>query len=207
MTSLDTPQTNLTFQLTIPPSWMEFDLAPATRDQAIREAVEDRVRDIPTLWRRRSDIVRYIRAVARDAWDNGARYCATFVEPAGDGLILGALTVTVLPPVKATGRTTISDLLRETDKGPINRADGEWRMTEPLEIAGAGRAVRQWGVQAIAPKNLSGSAPFVFTHTFVPTANAVLLVSCVSPSADVADPLLALFAEVTDSLILTAAEA
>jgi hypothetical protein len=47
---------------------------------------------------------------------------------------------------------------------------------------------------------VSGQAPFVFTNTYVPTTTAVLLVAGVSPAVDLADPLLQLFAKVSDSL-------
>ncbi|MDR0504401.1 MAG: hypothetical protein LBG70_01125, partial [Bifidobacteriaceae bacterium] len=111
MIGLDTPTTNLTFELAIPQSWQEFDLNPASRDAAVAGLVERHLATLPNLTSRRSEIQHYVCGVVRDAWDNGARYCATFVEPAADGLIMGSLTVSVLPPIKASGSSSVTDLL------------------------------------------------------------------------------------------------
>jgi hypothetical protein len=67
------------FSLTIPDSWFELDVRPSSRDARISLLVESRVRDQPELWDHRTELVRTLRRLARDAWDAGATYCACFV--------------------------------------------------------------------------------------------------------------------------------
>ena len=45
------------FALTVPDSWFEIDLDPATRDDAIRRLVEDRVRGNDALWEQRRGVI------------------------------------------------------------------------------------------------------------------------------------------------------
>lgn len=55
------------FAVTVPPSWFELDLAPATRDGSIAALVDARVRDQPELREHRSEITRLLRQQAREA--------------------------------------------------------------------------------------------------------------------------------------------
>jgi hypothetical protein len=85
------------FSLTIPDSWFELDVRPSSRDARISLLVESRVRDQPELWDHRTELVRTLRRLARDAWDAGATYCACFVMVLEESVIPGSITVSVIP--------------------------------------------------------------------------------------------------------------
>ena len=203
----DLPETKTIFELSIPSFWNELDVRPATRDRAIRTVVEERLAQVPQLHPRRSEIVRYYRDLVRDAWDSGARYCASFVAPAGDGFLMGALTVNVLPAVPQMGGVSALDaIVDQVHEVPSAQGAGLWRSVTTETLAGAGPAVRSFGVQSVQIDKLGTQATAVFMQTYVPVPNAVLLVACASPAVDVADSILELFASVSDSLVLTTDE-
>ena len=200
----DLPETKTIFELTIPSFWSELDVRPATRDRAIRTVLEERLAEVPQLHPRRSEIVRYYRDLVRDAWDNGARYCASFVAPAGDGFLMGALTVNILPSAPPlAGGSTLDAVVEQVQEDQGAQGAGVWRSVTTETLPGAGPAVRVFGAQSVQIDKHGTQAVVVFMQTYVPLDNAVLLVACASPAVDVADSILELFASVSNSLVLT----
>ena len=55
------------FTITVPESWFELDLSPATRNDSIRVLVEDRVRGQQDMWEARQGIIRILRDEAATA--------------------------------------------------------------------------------------------------------------------------------------------
>ncbi|MDR1426442.1 MAG: hypothetical protein LBJ08_01610 [Bifidobacteriaceae bacterium] len=196
------PATGLVFEIEVPPAWFELDLRPASRDRAAKTMVERTVKASPELWEARGAIVRYVRGIARQAWDAGARYCMAFAKAAGDGVLVGALTITVLPPLGTRGRTGLTDLMDQVSRGGQPGA-GDWSMTDVVTMDGAGKAVRRWGVRRQRLEQRGKEIRLVFHDTFIPVQGAVVLVACASPDADVAEPLLEVFQAVTDTLVLS----
>jgi len=197
------------FALTVPQSWFELDLRPATRDASIRTLVEERVRDQPELVQHRSTIVSLLRRQARQAWDAGALYCACLVEPTDEGPITGAVTVSVVdgPPQGANSERLTPLLERLTPKQPSG-PDDTWTRVEVVSVEGAGDAARTAGVEDVDLPEGTGWIRTVLMQTFVPVPGErrVVLLTCSSPVLPLADVLLDLFDAVSSSLRLLAAD-
>ena len=85
------------YALSVPGSWFEVDVRPATRAASAAELVSRRITDLPELRERRADIVRLPRHQAVAAWDAGAVFCAVMAEPVADGLLPACVTLSFLP--------------------------------------------------------------------------------------------------------------
>lgn len=199
------PPTNTYFELDLPSSWEELDLKPLTRDRSIKYLVDERVRSIPAFRAHRGEFVAYLRNVAAQAWDSGARYCAAFCQPAGDGLITGSLTVTVLPA--APGGNTTDDIVEQIQQRDSVDGEGLWSSLTHAELPGGGSGARQFGVREVRIDARGTAVRHVFMYTFVPVDSAVFLVACASPAVDLADPLLELFGSVSDTFVVRRLEA
>lgn len=188
------------FALSLPDSWFELDVRPATRDASIRSLVERRSHEQPELWAHRSELVRILRRQARDAADSGAVYCACFVMVVDDSVIPGSLTVSVIPPPpEGAGVDAIAEQLSAREQTEDSET---WMSRSVVTIADAGRAARAQGVTDV-PLPGGGSLRTIVMQTFVPLdADRVLLVAAASPAVDLVDPLLELFDTVTSTLAL-----
>lgn len=195
-----TPTASCLFELAIPPSWTPIELRPAYRDRAIADAVYERSRGLPELRAARASLTAYVRDVAARAWEGGARYCAVFAEPAGEGLVLGSLTVTLLPELSDRGGGGFEDLIERVQGLAVEPRDGTWSSLTCTDIAGTRPCARQFGIREAVVSAKGMSVRHVFMHTFVPVTGGVLLVACASAATDLADPLLELFARVSDTL-------
>lgn len=192
------------FGLRVPPSWQEVDLRPRTRDAAVVDLVNRRVAEVPELREHRTELVRFLRNLASQAWDGGARYCAMFAEPAGDGIIPGALTVTALPrPPAGSGESVVDAIVDQLQRTPGPAAGGDtWRSVTTTELPETGPAVQVFGVQDVELNDSGYQLRAVVMQTFVPTDTGVLLVAGTSPAVDLAEPLLEMFSAVTGTLTL-----
>ncbi|MFT4231663.1 MAG: hypothetical protein QM606_02650 [Leucobacter sp.] len=199
------PLTNAYFSFDLPGSWEELDLKPLTRDRSIKYLVDARVRDIPEFRPHRGEFVAYLRRVAAQAWDGGARYCAAFCRPAGDGLITGSLTVTVLP--SAPGDNPVEDIVEQLQQRDPAAGDGLWSSLTHVELPGGGAGARQFGVREVRIDAGGTAVKHVFMYTFLPIDGAVVMVACASPAVDLADPLLELFGHVSDTFVIRPLEA
>jgi hypothetical protein len=193
------------FAVTVPPSWFELDLAPATRDSAIGALVEDRVREQPELREHRSTISRLLRRQAQDAWDSGARFCACMVEPTDDGPITASATVSIVPgPLGVSPDDTayLDALMAPLTAKTAKDEDDTWREVAPLELADGMTAARSWGVEDVDLPQDSGWVRVVSLLQLVPVpgSNRVVVLTCSSPVLPLAEVLVDLFSAIADTL-------
>lgn len=193
------------FAVTVPPSWFELDLAPATRDRSLRALVEERVREQPELREHRSTLVRLLRDHARQAWDDGARFCACMVEPTDEGPITASVTVSLVagPLGVASGAPEQLDALLAPFVPRTARSDDDtWRRVAVVELADTSSAARAWGVEDVDLPQDAGWVRVVSLTQLVPLQDrpTVVLLSCSSPVVALADALLELFTAVADTL-------
>ncbi|MBT2501873.1 hypothetical protein [Curtobacterium sp. ISL-83] len=186
------------FAITVPGSWFELPVDPDRRDDLISALVQDRIAEHRELWDHRTEIVRVLRRFARSAWDSGARYCAAFAEPSEDGIVSGALTITVLPAPEASE----DPLGTLTDHVASLGAADDGMHVDVHDVPRAGRVPRTWGVSTVQAPDGRGSFDVVLMQTFFPAGEQVALVSVSSPATDLAEPLLELFETVTDTFEL-----
>lgn len=189
------------FALTVPESWFELDVRPATRDANIRMLVESRVRDQPELWEHRGELIKLLRRQARDAWESGAVYCACFVMAVEESLIPGSISVSVIPPPPAGAAL---DAVAEALPAKEATEDGDpWMQRSVVEIPGIGRVARSQGVTDVELPGGRGWIRTIVMQTFVPLdPERLLLVAAASPALDLVEPLLELFDAVTSTLVL-----
>jgi hypothetical protein len=185
----------LGFAVTVPESWFELDLHPATRDESIRVLVEDRVRGQQDLWEARQGIIRILREEAGTAWDSGAAYAACMVAPTDDGPITASLTVSLVRgPVGATETDDLVERLQVV--APTE--DGRFTSVTTAAVAGVeGDCARAYGVDDLPVAG--GYVRTVFMQTFVrvPGANKYFIVSAGSPVVPLAAELHDLFDAIT----------
>ena len=194
------------FALTVPESWFELDVRPATRDANIRLLVESRVRDQPELWEHRGDLIKLLRRQARDAWESGAVYCACFVVAAEESLVPGSISVSVIPPPPAgAGLDAIAESLPAKEAAQ----DGDpWMRRGVVELPDVGRVARSQGVTDVELPGGRGWIRTIVMQTFVPLdPERLLLVAAASPALDLVEPLLDLFDAVTSTLVLVPGDA
>ncbi|MDK8170972.1 hypothetical protein QP735_00375 [Curtobacterium citreum] len=186
------------FAITVPRSWFELPVEPDRRDDRISALVQERIVEHRDLWDHRTEIVRVLRRFARSAWDSGARYCAAFAEPSEDGIVSGALTVSVLP-APAGSEDPLGSL---TDHVAALGGADDGMHVDVHDVPRVGRVPRVWGVSTVQAPDDRGSFDVVLMQTFVPADGQVALVSVSSPATDLAEPLLELFETVTDTFEL-----
>jgi hypothetical protein len=184
----------LGFAITVPDSWFEIDLQPATRDETIRRLVEDRVRGNDEMWRARHGITKILRHEARKAYDAGGLYCACMAAPTEDGPITASVVVSLVRgPVGATTGGDPAGFLVER-LTPVPRTDdGTFTSVATVRIPSAGTAARSYGIEDV-PLD-AGFVRTVFMQTMVPVpgANKVFLISASSPVVPLAEGLHDLF--------------
>ncbi|MDM4762670.1 hypothetical protein QT381_06585 [Galbitalea sp. SE-J8] len=194
--------------ITTPRSWFELELRPQRRDVAIKDLVNERVREIPALRDHRADVIRMLRRYARWAWNVGARYSAAFATPAEDTVITGSLMITDLPYPPDAGDDPLGAVAEHLSRASAGPGDETWSSVEIAEIEGLGRCPRSFGVEDVDLPKGAGTVRVVTMQTFVPLrAGRLLLVACSSPDLDLAADLLELFAAVTATLRVRADEA
>lgn len=188
------------FSLAIPASWYELDLNPRTRNKSISETIYQRTLEVPQLRDLRSELTSYLRKLAAQAWDNGARFCAAFAMPVGDGLIMGAFTVTLLPAAPNSGGDPLENVIEELNKEEPSRAEGLWKQMSAVELPEIGMVARQFGVENTQIDAKGTYVKHVFMHTFITRPEGVVLISASSPAVDLSDQLFELFAMVSDTI-------
>ena len=205
MTAVAEQDAGTGFSVSVPPTWFELELAPATRDSALARLVAERVRDSPELREHRSTITRLLRQQAREAWEAGARFCACLVEPTEDGPVTASATVSVvagplgLPP----GEQSYLDALMAplATKQAVGE-DDTWRSVTSVVLPGGLTGARTWGVEDVDLPQDAGWVRVVQLLQLVPVpgVNRVVLLTCSSPVLPLAEPLLDLVAAVADTL-------
>lgn len=85
------------FSIKAPETWWEFDVRPESRDAAIRQTINDRVRARPELAPHRETFEAFLRKASKDAWQSGALYCGCMAERfGGDTPVTGSVTVSLV---------------------------------------------------------------------------------------------------------------
>lgn len=190
------------FSITVPPSWFEIDVSPATRNASIAALVEQRVKDIPQLWEQRTLITRLLRTSARDAFRAGAAYAACMLEAVDGAGMTASVTVSFVDTRNHAGDAVAShdaeqiaaQLATKTASDP----DDTWRTVETLDHP-AGRCVRTSGVEDVELPDGSGWIRSVVMQTIIPVPDTekVSMVTLSSPSLALAEEFLDLFDAVT----------
>jgi hypothetical protein len=184
----------LGFAITVPDSWFEIGLEPATRDESIRQLVEARVRGNDEMWRARHGITKILRQEARKAYDAGGMFAACMVHPTEDGPITASVVVSLVRgPVGATADGDPAGFLLD-QLTPVPRTDdGTFTSVATVRIESAGTAARSYGIEDV-PLD-TGFVRTVFMQTMVPVpgANKVFLISASSPVVPLAEGLHDLF--------------
>lgn len=200
----------LGFSITVPDTWFEVDVDPATREDAIRRLVEDRVRGHQQMWDARHGITKILRGQARQAYDAGATYCACMAHPTDDGPITASVVVSLVRgPVGASEAEDRSGFLLER-LTPVARKDDDDRFTSvcTVDLLGVGACARSYGVADVELDDGAGYIRTVFMQTMIPTPgfNKVFLVSANSPVVALAAELHDLFDAVTGTFGLVELE-
>jgi hypothetical protein len=181
------------FSITVPASWWEFDIHPASRDDAIRELVNERVRMFPDLAEHREVITTFLRRMAEDAHAGGAVYCGCMVQNF-DGVPISAQVT-----VSLVGARTPEGELMPTDPAAIagslrekaaRRENDTWRKVTTVEIPEVGPAARAFGIEDVEIPGSTRTVRAVLMQTFIPlpgTGDRVALVSASSPVLDLAE--------------------
>ena len=192
------------FALTVPPSWLEFEVRPGRREVALERLIAGRVRDVPELRQHRTALTRLVREQARQAWDAGAAYLSCMVEPTEDGPVTASAVVLILPGpmgVADDDPDRLGAVARPfTTKEPAGDGD-VWQRVDTVAVPGAGPAVRVAGVQDVSLPGQDGAVRVVQLQTLVPLPQGrVLVLTCSSPVLALQDVLLELFDAVSGTL-------
>lgn len=193
------------FLLTVPDSWWEFDLHPATRDDNIRRLVNERVRRFPELAGHRQTITAFLRRTAREAHASGAVYCGCMAQDFSGVPLTAQLTVSLVGArtpggeALATDPSAIAGSLREKT---ARREGDTWRKVTLAEVPGAWQGARTYGVEDVEVPGDTRTVRAVLMQTFIPvpgTADRVALVSGSSQVLDLADAFFDVFDAVTST--------
>ncbi|MGF7236047.1 MAG: hypothetical protein ACQSGP_13965 [Frankia sp.] len=184
------------FSITVPDTWFEIDVDPATRSASINALVRSRTRGVPALEARRDEIAQLLRAAAREAAASGAVYCGVMVEPVEGTGLTASVTVSLLPPADANLRLDTAAAIAATlhEKTARNPND-TWTAVSVIDLPGIGPAARAAGVEDVEMPDGSGWIRATLMQTFVPVpgGDGVALISCSSPNIVLVEPLHDLF--------------
>jgi hypothetical protein len=185
----------LAYTVTVPGTWFELDVEPATREESIRRLVEQRVRGNDAMWEQRHAIHKVLVDQARAAYESGATYCASFSIPTDEGPITGTVTVSLVMDPAYDEETTIADFFRSVP-----------RTGDDLEPHTDVTSVQIDGVECARSSGIEdaplGDGVFVrnvsmLTAVPVPEHRRLFLVACSSPVIVLEEQLLDLFDAVT----------
>ncbi len=193
----------LGFTITVPDTWFELDVAPATRDESIRRLVEERVRGHQEMWEARHGITRILHDEARKAYDAGATYAACMAMPTEDGAVTASVVVSLVRgPVGATADGDAVGALVDRLLPVARTDDGRVTSVATVELEHAGTAARSYGIEDVPVD--AGYVRTVFMQTMVPVPrmNKVFLISASSPVVPLAAELHDLFDAVTGTFRL-----
>jgi hypothetical protein len=185
----------LAYTISVPATWFELDVEPATRDDSIRRLVETRVRGNEVMWEQRHAIQKVLADQARAAYETGATYCASFSIPTDEGPITGSVTVSLIMDPAYDEETSIADFFRS-----VPRTDDELAPhidVTTVQIDGVSCA-RSSGIED-TPVGDGGFVRNVSMLTAVPVPDhrRLFLVVCSSPVIVLEEQLLDLFDAVT----------
>ncbi|MCF2528125.1 hypothetical protein [Yinghuangia soli] len=185
--------------ITVPQEWYEFDIHPASRDDNIRRAVNDRIRAEPGLAQYRPMLLKLLREMGREAWDSGAIYCGCLAEQVAGTAVTASVTMSVVSTRSPTGELTDTDpramAAALAAKTAYHAAD-TWQRTTTVDIPGVGPAARSEGVEDLPLPGSPRKVRMVTMQTFVRVPgydDRLAVVSASSPSVALHEPLLDMF--------------
>jgi hypothetical protein len=193
------------FSLTVPVTWWEFDIHPATRDDSVRRTIARRVKENPALAGYRDVLTRFLKKAARDAYESGAVYIGCMAQN------FDALPLTASVTVSLIGARTSDGQLLPTDPASIVAGlrpkeaahEGDiWRKVTTVEIPETGLAARTYGIEDVAIPGDSRTVRAVLMQTFIPLpghTDKVALVAASSSVLDLADSFFDVFDAVTST--------
>lgn len=193
------------FSITVPASWWEFDIHPASRDDNIRRMVNERVKQIPEMAEYRDTITKFLRKMARDAYDSGAVYCGSMAQ-GFDGIPISAqVTVSLVGARTPEGKILPTDpeVVAASLREKVARREGDtWRKVTMVTIPETGQAARTYGIEDVELPGGTKTVRTVLMQTFIPlpgTGDKVALVSASSPVLDLAESFFDVFDAVTST--------
>lgn len=204
--------TGVGFALTVPHGWYELELRPHWRDAAIRALVDDQTRGMPELREHRSAIAAFLRAQSRRAWDGGAVYTASMVEPTEGGPVTANVTVSFVRgplTLDSDDPDRAAALLEPLQDKQARSGDDTWTRLTVVELPGAGTAARTYGIEDVDLPDETGWVRVVSMLTMVPVPerNSVAMITCTSPVLGLAEVWLDLFDAVSGTFELLSATA
>lgn len=193
------------FSLTVPMTWWEFDLHPATRDDSVRRLVARRVRENPALAEHRDVLRRFLTRAARDAHESGAVYVGCMAQDFDRLPLTATVTVSLVGARRPDGQLLPADpasIVAGLRPKEAAREGDTWRRVTTVEIPGTGLAARTYGIEDVAVPGDSRTVRAVLMQTFIPLpghTDKVALVAGSSSVVDLADPFLDIFDAVTST--------
>jgi hypothetical protein len=199
----------LSVNILVPQAWYEFDIHPATRDEAIREAVRARVQQRPELAASRTELVRSLRRIADEAWNNGVLYFGALADVDGEAPLTASLTIAVLEAeaeqdgaggAPQGNLAALTATLKEIPQG--RRPTDPWRRVRPVQLPGAGPGVRTEGIEDVELPADHRFARMAMMQTYLPFPGGdprVAVISAATAQLALAEPMLELFAGITET--------
>lgn len=193
------------FSITVPMTWWEFDLHPATRDESVRRTIAQRVKENPALAEHRDVLGRFLRKAARDAYESGAVYVGCMAQNFGALPLTASLTVSLVGARTADGQLLAADpasiVAGLRARGAAKDGD-PWRKVTTVEIPETGLAARAYGIEDVTVPGDSRTVRTVLMQTFIPLpghSDKVALVAGSSSVLDLADAFFDIFDAVTST--------
>lgn len=211
------------FSIKVPEGWWEFDIRPDTRDNAVRQMVEERVKAVPELAERREVITAFLRGQAAEAWRAGAAYIGCMAEDFGGSVPVTATMTVALINARGTNGAPLSNLpadviarlrpigpRKDEARLPSGAAPGDdagdtpevWREVTTTDIPGLGPAARTRGIEDVEFRGDSRRMRVVLMQTFIPVpgdGSKIALVAGSSQVLDLADSFFDVFDAITST--------
>ncbi|MDF9814922.1 hypothetical protein M2266_004153 [Streptomyces sp. SPB162] len=193
------------FSLTVPMTWWEFDLHPASRDESIRRLMAQRVQENPALGEHRDVLAKFLRRAAREAHDSGAVYVGCMAQNFGGVPLTASVTVSLVGARTPEGQLLATDpasIVAGLREKAARREGDPWRKVTTVEIPETGTAARTYGIEDVEIPGDNRTVRTVLMQTFIPLpggGDRVALVACSSPVLDLADSFFDVFDAVTST--------
>ncbi|MBZ4016022.1 hypothetical protein [Streptomyces purpurogeneiscleroticus] len=194
------------FRIKVPKSWWEFDIRPASRDDTIRQLVNERIRQRPELAEHRDAFTSFLRKAARDAWQSGALYCGCMADSFGGAApVTASVTVSVIGAQTDDGEVLSTDprlIAQQISPRKAKREGDAWREVTTVDIPQVGPVARTRGIEDITVPGDERTVRAVLMQTFIPVPEqqgAVALVSGSSQVLDLADSFFDMFDAITST--------
>jgi hypothetical protein len=191
------------FTLRVPDSWYEFDVWRATRTGDLARRLDARIAETPGLARYRRPLLKMLREAGREADRQGALFCAVMLEPVEDaGRLVATAMVFQTDGAPDRRENTVDTIAGQVSAQAPAEGSPAWRQVEVVEIP-AGRAVRLRGVDAADPDLGRPDGVVMQTLLPIPDDGGVVNVVLTSPQVSLAEPMLELFAAISDTFAWT----